>query len=50
MKFLENMKVGSKISLLIVILLFFTIALAGYGLYAVRTINTELDILFKGHD
>ena len=49
MKFLENMKVGSKIALLIVILLFFTISLAGYGLYAVRTINTELDIMFK-HD
>ncbi len=47
MKFLENMKVGSKISLLVAILLFFIISLAGYGLFAVRTINIELDGLFK---
>lgn len=43
---LENMKVGSKIVLLVLILLAFIIGIAGLGLYSVTETNNELNAIY----
>ncbi len=46
MRFLENMKVGSKIILLSCVFLVFMSAIAAGGVLSLRIINGELDILY----
>ncbi|MDL2268092.1 MCP four helix bundle domain-containing protein, partial [Desulfovibrio sp. OttesenSCG-928-G15] len=47
MHFLENMKVGSKIGLLIAILLAFTTVVAASGIYSLKSLNDEIEILYN---
>ena len=47
MRFLENMKVGSKLAMLIMVLLVCTIGVAGYGVYSLKTMNDEIGVLYE---
>ena len=47
MRFLENMKVGSKLAMLILVLLVCTIGVAGYGVYSLKTMNDEIEVLYN---
>ena len=47
MRLLENMKVGSKIALLIVIMLFCTLGVAAYGIFALNSLNEEIGVLYN---
>ncbi len=46
MQFLENITVGSKITILSLVLLVFMASVAGYGIHSLHTINNELNSLY----
>jgi len=49
MKFLNNMKVGSKVILLVAVLLLFLAAVSGVGIVQLRAMDTESNIMYENN-
>ncbi len=47
MKFLENMKVGAKITLLLIVMLVFMGGLSGYALLNIQSLNKQLNLMYN---